>query len=222
METVALADELVLLAYDDSGATWTVGDYLDYGVAGALLLQLGLAGRLEVREDRLVVADPSPTGDPTADAVLRRLSDDPARTPGAWIPVLARGARQPILDRLVDAGVLRREQGKVFAVFSRTRYPAPGGVEPIAERDARQRLRAAVEGDGPVEPRTAALGALLSALGWERQVLPDLPADLVRARMKELGAQPWAGAAIRQAVADVQLAVLAAMMLVVDLDSPPD
>ena len=74
------------------------------------------------------------------------------------------------MDQLVAEGVLRREKDRVLWVFPRTRYPARHGVEPPAETEARQRMRAAVTGTGPVEPRTAALCALVAATDLDRKV----------------------------------------------------
>ena len=44
MAPLTLADELVLLAYDDTGVNRLGRPNLDYGLAGAVLLELALAG----------------------------------------------------------------------------------------------------------------------------------------------------------------------------------
>ncbi|UQU64917.1 GPP34 family phosphoprotein [Couchioplanes caeruleus] len=92
------------------------------------------------------------------------------------------------LDRLVEAGVLTREENKVLRFFPRTRYPARDGVEPAEESATRQRLLAAVSGEGPVEPRTAALCALVTATGMDRKVFAGQDRKQVKARLKEISA----------------------------------
>lgn len=62
MAPLTLAHELALLGYDDAGVNRLGRPTLDYGLAGALLLELTLAGRVEVADDRLVVTDPTPSG----------------------------------------------------------------------------------------------------------------------------------------------------------------
>ena len=213
MTNVTLADEVALLAYDEDGSAHGMGAHLDVGLAGALLLELALARRIDVADGHVTVVDPAPTGDPLTDAALGRIAGDPkARRPKDWVNRLAKGARVAVLDRLVAAGVLARETGTTLWVFPRTRYPASSAVQPPAETDARQRMHAAVTGDGPVEPRTAALCALVSALGWERRIFPDLPHRQVTARLKQIRQAAWPAEAVRQAIEEVQAAVTAAVI----------
>jgi hypothetical protein len=208
--TTSVPEELALLAYDDDGGLEIGGQSLDYGLAGAVLLELALAGRLEVREGRVSVIDPAPTGDPVVDGALASIrADDKSRRPKEWVTRLAKNIREPVLDGLVSRGVLRREEDRVLWVFPRTRYPAAHGVEPPAETDARGRLVAAVLADGPVEPRTAALCALVRAVGLERKVFTDQPRAQVRNRLKEISRGDWAADAVRRAIEDVEAAITA-------------
>ncbi|MEV8506802.1 GPP34 family phosphoprotein [Actinoplanes sp. NPDC051475] len=161
-----LAEEFALLAYRDDGSLEIDGTRLDHGLGGALLLELALAERVGVEDGKVFVRDPAPLGDPLVDEALARIAADAKhRRPGRWVSTFAKDTRARTLARLVDAGVLSREKDKVLFVFDRTRYRAPHGVEPVPETEARQRLTAAVSGTGPVEPRTAALCALVGATG---------------------------------------------------------
>jgi hypothetical protein len=116
-----------------------------------------------------------------------------------------------VLDALVTQGVMRRERGKVLGVFPRTTYPAAHGVEPVAEAEARGRMRRAVASSGAVEPRTAALRALVAATGLERKVFADLDRKLVKARLKEISEGAWAAEAVKKTIAEVQAAVMVAV-----------
>ena len=46
------------------------------GVAVLVLLELALAGRLEVREGRVTVVDPAPAGDPVIDEAFAEIRAD--------------------------------------------------------------------------------------------------------------------------------------------------
>ncbi|WNM41864.1 GPP34 family phosphoprotein [Micromonospora halotolerans] len=210
MNRLLLTDELVLLAYDDAGANRLGRPHLDYGLAGAVLLELALAGRVEVTGGRLAVTDPRPTGVPLLDQALAAVAGDRPRKPKDWISRLAKGLPDRVLDGLVAAGALRRESDRVLWVFPRTRYPSPTGAEPAVETAARERMRAALAADGPVDARTAALLTLTRAVGLDRKLFHELPKERVKARLAEIAAGDWASAATKKAIEETQAAVLVA------------
>ncbi|MEV6521224.1 GPP34 family phosphoprotein [Longispora sp. NPDC051575] len=212
MTVVSLAAELVLLTRDASGGSRLGSAHLTPGVGGALLLELALAERVEVSGRKVIARDTRPVGDSPTDAALARIATERARTPKAWVNLLGKAGRQPVLDQLVGAGILRAHHDKVLLVFPRTRYPDAHGTPSPAEADALRRIRAAVTGTGEVPARTAALCALVGAVGFDRKVFGDLPRGQVRARMKEIGEGAWAADAVRRAIAEVQAAVMAGIV----------
>ena len=210
---MSLAEEFTLLAYDDDGTPLTDGTRLDNGLGGALLLQLALAGRVDVLDKRVVVLDPSPTGDPLADEALARIAaEEKGRRPGHWVSKLAKDTRPRVLDKLVRDGVLTVEKDRVLLVFPRKKYPAVGGAEPAVETAARERMRAAVLGSGAVEPHTAALCALVAATELDRKVFAGLDRKKVQARLKEIGEGAWAADAVKKSIEEIQAAVMVAVV----------
>lgn len=213
MNSLSLAEELVLLAYDDSGKAQLSGTNLDLGVGGALLLDLALAGRVDVVDKRLVITDPSPVGHPLVDGALERIrADGRRRKPKDWVSRLSKQSRPAVLRQLVAAGILESAEDKVLLLFSRTRYPSRHGVEPPAETAARQRMRAAVTGAVTPDARTAALCALVGAVGLDRKVFPDLPRREVKQSLKRISEGAWAATAVKKAIEEVQAAVTAAIV----------
>jgi len=207
-----LAEEFTLLAYADDGSLETDSTRLDNGLGGALLLELALASRVDVEDKRVVVVDPAPTGDPLIDTALADVVAAKPRKPDHWVTRFAKGTRVRVLDKLVADGILRREEEKILLVFSRTRFVAAHGVEPVAETEVRQRLRGAVRASGAVEKRTAALCALVAATEMDRKVFADLDRKRVKARLKEISAGDWAAAAVKKSIEAVQAAVMAAIV----------
>jgi Golgi phosphoprotein 3 GPP34 len=208
-----LAEEFTLLAYADDGTPLTDGTHLDNGLGGALLLELVLAARVDVRDKKVVVLDPAPTGDPLIDDALARIAAEPKeRRPGAWVTRLAKQTRPRVLAKLVADEVLTVQKDKVLGVFPRKRYPAVNGVEPVAETEARERLRTAVRGTGAVHARTAALCALVSATDLDREVFAEQDRRQVKARLKEIGEGAWAATAVQKTIEEIQAAVLVAIV----------
>lgn len=208
-----LAEEFALLAYGDDGAPDTDNVRLDNGVGGSLLLELAISGRIGIEDKKVVIRDGTPTGDPLVDQALGRIAaDEKPRRPAHWVKKFAKDTRKLALNRLVEQGVLTRREDTVLLVFPRTRYPAPDGVEPVPETEARQRLIAAVSGSGPVEPRTAALCALLAATNLDRKVFRTLDRGRAKARLAEISAGDWAATAVKQTIEEIQTAVVVAVL----------
>jgi hypothetical protein len=216
-----LADELVLLAHNDEGAAELSSYSLNLGLAGAVLLDLALAGKFDVDGDgKIVVTDATPTGDPVLDASLSTVANDKkTRTPREWVAKLTAGkVHERVLDDMVAAGVFTREKDKVLWVFPRTRYRAAHGVRSPQEVDARQRLNAAVEqSPDPAPPRTAALAALVQAAGLSGKVFADRKGADVKRRIKELTEASmahgqWASDGVRKAIEEVEAGVMAAII----------
>lgn len=213
MDDLTLADELALLAYDDDGSRKLGQPALGYGLAGALLVELALAERVDVVGKKVTVLDSTPVGRPLVDQALARIAGDKPRKPAHWIEKLSKKLTDQVLDGLVAGGVLRREEDRVLLLFPRTRFPAPGGVQPAAETDARARMTSAITEDGPVDPRTAALCALVKAVGHDRKVFATLPRAVVRKRLKVISQGDWAATAVRKAIEEVQAAITVAVIV---------
>jgi hypothetical protein len=207
MDNPRLAHELVLLGLDPAGRIAGRNPGFDFALAGAVLLDLALAEKIDVVDKRVV-----PLGAPhspdavldealTAVAVRRRRAKD-------LIPRLARGLRKRVLAQLVRDGAARIETVHVLRVFPSVRYPV---TDPPLVAGIRRRVDAAVRGGGTSEPRTAALCSLLAPAGLDRRLFPDVPRRELRRRLDEISQGNWASAAVRQAVRDVQAATAAAV-----------
>jgi hypothetical protein len=205
---LSLAEQLTLVAVDDeSGKVAT--SQLDLGLAGALLVQLALAGRLDVVDGRVTVLDPEPVGEPLLDEALARIGTDKPRKADHWVSTLQKNLRHRVLDELVAREILLREESTVFGIFPRTRYP---------ERDAgpeaaiRARLDAAVLHGMQPDESTAALVGLVQAAQLRGAAFPGADRKPTEKRMTEIAGGSWGSKAVRDAVAQVYAATSAAMI----------
>jgi Golgi phosphoprotein 3 len=176
-----MPEELLLLMLDDRTGRLhdSVGPGGDFALAGAVLAELSLAGRIDSDLRRLWVADATPTGDALLDGALARIAADAApRDSRHWIALLGADAedlREVLFQRLVAKGVLRREQGRFLWVFPERRYPAVSGRE---EREVKARLLGVLFDDDIPEPRDALLIGLCRAASLFGTILA--PAELER------------------------------------------
>jgi Golgi phosphoprotein 3 GPP34 len=83
---------------------------------------------------------------------------------------------------------------------------------PRREEDLRRALTAALVGGQEPDPRTAALVALLHAVGRAHKSVPHegMSGAAVRARAKEISQGAWAAKAVKDAITAAQAAVIAA------------
>ncbi|MEU6860430.1 GPP34 family phosphoprotein [Glycomyces sp. NPDC046736] len=204
---VSLVDDIVLLAYDDATGRSRVG-HLEFGIAGAALLELVLAERVSLTDGKISVDDRAPIGQAVPDAALAALAADKPRKPKAVVQRLARGVKRRALDDLAARGLMRVQHDRVLGLFPLRRY-IPGAAG--AKTDARFRLASAVDLGRAPDARTAALGSIVYALNMERVVFPDRQKSQVRKVLKNFSEGSWASEATRGAIQAAQAAVMAAV-----------
>jgi hypothetical protein len=165
MTGVTLAEELLLLAYDDESGKATgsrIG--LDLAMAAGVLVDLALAGRVAYAHGSIVVSEALPTGNPINDEVLGRIAADTPHTPASWVQRLRHGLRDRILADLVARGVVRDVDETALGHIHVHRYPV---ADPSLEAEIRGRLAVALVGEQTPDERTAALAALVAASRME-------------------------------------------------------
>jgi hypothetical protein len=174
MTTVALAEELLLLAYDDETGKATGSRIaLDLGMAAAVLVELALAGRIVLADGQIVAVDTRPTGDPITDEVLAKVAADTPHTPASWVQRLRHGLRDRVLADLCARGVMHDVDETTMEYIHLHRYPT---VDKSVERDVRARLATALTGQDTLpDERTAALATIVAAVRMEPAL--GLPQD---------------------------------------------
>ncbi|MER7763517.1 GPP34 family phosphoprotein [Streptomyces sp. NPDC097619] len=212
--TFTLAEEVVLLSLDGRSAPPPRHQAADWAAAGALLLELVMAGRVSLAGKHLELIDPTPTGLPLLDGRTALI--------GAWL----RGrSKRRVADWLTNdrpkafgaAAQALREHG----IVEERKHHGPGafpvrrspGSDASAEWELRARLAAVVLDGAEPDPRTAGLVALLHSVELHELALPGGPRRLVAERAAEIAAGAWAAEPLRTAVRDVRAAMTAATAL---------
>ncbi|MGN0062724.1 MAG: GPP34 family phosphoprotein [Nocardioides sp.] len=203
MDYLIAEDVFLLLTCDEDGRT-EASTYLDVLMGGALLVELAERGLVEIEDKRGFWHSPKVTGqdgpgpeDPVlAEALTTVLAKQ--RTPEALVERLGRGTRTVVADRLVERGVLRREQRKVLGLFPYTRHPA---ADSSHEDAVRERLVGVLVHGLEPDPHTGAVIALLHSIGWAHKVVATEGSTAqVKARAKEIARGQWAAAAVKAAI----------------------
>jgi hypothetical protein len=186
----SLPEDLIILAV---GAKPRVGPgngklplRFRYGMRGAILVALALAGRVEVADGQIAVRNPGPLGDPDLDEALAGLAAASTVPAAQWMADMPAGFVTAWFDRLEAAGVLTSETVWLLFIARRKGYR-------LADRgyfeNLRAALHAAVTGTGPAEPGLAALAGLVHAGDIARLLYPGPENTALRARLAELAGQ---------------------------------
>jgi hypothetical protein len=123
---VLIAEDLLLLLADEAG---TLGERsrLSLGLAGALVLELTLSGRVDLAAEpppeRLVAVDTSQTGDDVLDEALEVIAATEQSPPSQALRLLGERLRDRLLARLVERGLLRQADTAVLGMLPRADWP---------------------------------------------------------------------------------------------------
>jgi golgi phosphoprotein 3 len=168
LKHLTLADEIVVLMLrDDTGAIRPeCASVASMAIAGGILMELALLGRIDTDLKTLFIVDPTPVGDDLLDEALHKIAAVPqSRSSAWWIRALGLHGGDlsvRVLGRLVQAGILRAENRQFLWVFSRRAYPQNTGRE---EREAKARLLSVIFNDDVPESRDTLLLGLADSTG---------------------------------------------------------
>ena len=122
IHSLSLPEELILmLLNEESGYFHQVPGWdLNCAVIGAAIGELSLLSRIDTDLESLFLLDPTETGDPSLDSILKEIEAEPVqRNAGYWIERLAPRAESMIdstLDRLVEIKILERHDGDFWTL----------------------------------------------------------------------------------------------------------
>lgn len=208
-------DLLLLFTDDDTGRSTVDGTKLSYALAGAILLELALDGKLDIAEKdervkagRLIVRDETPPENPVLADRFGLLREKEGGKPSDVLGKLHKGLREQLLDGLAARGILRKDQGKVLGLFPTTRWPAEDSRH---EDDVRRKLHDVLVGGAEPEPRTGALVSLLVAVDSIGKAVESDDKRALKRRAKQIAEGEWAGTAVRKAVDSMNAAMMTAI-----------
>jgi golgi phosphoprotein 3 len=207
---LGFVEEIVLLQLDDRHGSFVdlPQSAADVVIAGAALMELALANRVDADLERLIVVDAAPTGDDILDGAMARLtaSGDELTSAGAvaLVTLDSRKFQEKALERLVAKGVLRQTDGRWLWVFHSRRYPV---LDDREQREVKTRLRQVLLTDEIPDPRDVVLICLIDACGLLGLVLT--PDEIARTglRIEKLVRLDLIGQAVTRAVAEIRFIV---------------
>ncbi|MBE9376408.1 GPP34 family phosphoprotein [Saccharopolyspora sp. HNM0983] len=174
----------------------------DAAAAAGWLVELELAGRIELNPLGVSAVDPTPAGEVQLDAVLQEIQQAEMQDLRGWaLQLLAHDPGELTMGKLVERGIVSTER-RGFLWINRTWYPE---LDPEPRREFLRGLQLA-DGAEP-DRRTAAALVISDAGGIDRAVFPDISRAAFAARVDQVTGQQWRTPADRQLMRDLHLAV---------------
>ena len=178
--------------------------------AGAALMDLALANRIDTNADQLIVADPTPLGDELLDPVLVEIaqSDDNPRSAAFWIEHLARQSeqiREVALTRLIERGYLEADtSGQVYlspGVSRIRRYTSQDGR---TTEDVQLRIMRTLFSDDIPDVRDIVIISLAAASGVFESILSQDELARIQGRIDLICRMDLIGREVAAAIREVE------------------
>ena len=209
-----LHEEIMLLVLRDKEGTVEYVSWYQQAVAGAILAELLLAGRISVEEGKkklVNVVSNEPIGEPIIDECRKKIATAKRRaTLRTWVQRISglKQLKHRVALGLCDRGILRADEGKVLLIFRRKIYPE---INPQPERQLIERLRKAIFGDSRrVDPRTVVLISLANGADLLKIPFGKKKLKARKKRIEQLVNGEMMGRATKEAVKAAQAAVMVA------------
>ena len=208
-------EEIILLLLRDEGGRfinvprWS----LDYALAGGVLMDLAMEDRIDTDLQSLVLLDDTPTGDDLLDPTLAEIAAADKHSTRYWVERVAERAaaiHEEGLNRLVNHGILEREDDRMLWVFRTRRYPLVDGQ---ADREVKLRIMGVLLSDEIPDPRDVMLICLADACRIFNRLLSRQELERASERIAQVRKLDLIGQAMTQAIYDIELSVAASAQM---------
>ena len=209
-----LVEEIILLMLNDEDGrfvrvpSWS----MEYAIAGGVLMDLAMENRIDTDLEHLILLDSAPVGDNLLDTTLADIAKGEEKNDVRfWVEHAAQHAyeiREDALARLVDVGVLERQDDKFMWVFKSRRYPTIDGT---VEREVKLRLMGVLFSDEIPDPRDVMLICLADACGIFRELLSSRESRQASDRIEQVRRLDLIGQSMSQAIHDIEMSIAASV-----------
>jgi hypothetical protein len=208
-----LVEEIILLMLNDEDGrfvrvpSWSV----EYAIAGSVLMDLAMENRIDTDLEHLILLDSTPIDDDLLDSALADIAKGEKNDVRFWVEHTAQHAyeiREEALSRLVDVGVLEREDDRFMWVFKSRRYPTIDGT---VEREVKLRIMGVLFSDEIPDPRDVMLICLADACGIFRELLSSRESRQASERIEQVRRLDLIGQSMSQAIQDIEMSIAASV-----------
>ena len=209
------SEEIMLLLLDDGDGTFVdlPVQSLEFALAGSVLMDLAMEGRIDTDPERLFVVDRTPIDDDLLEPTFRRITSSMVTyNTRDWIQQItpyAGDIRERSLVRLVERGILREEQGRFLWVFHTRRYPV---IDNQTLREVKLRIMEVLLTDQIPDARDVVLIALADVCGIFSSLLSSRELKQVTPRIRQISKLDLIAREVASAVREIESSLAFAMV----------
>ena len=209
-----LLEEYLLIALDDDKGKFVIDStHLHYGFGGAILLELALREKISIEGDYIRLKDSSTVKEVALNKAIDILeSSSKSIKIKDLINTLAKKAgelKQDTLQRLMNKGILKKEEHKILWIIPNNKYPT-SDLSP--ENKVRERLKAVMLLGEKSEPRDIMLLSLIDVSDLTREAFRDKEDyKAVKKKIKEVTQDVKISNAINKSIREIQAAIMIAI-----------
>jgi hypothetical protein len=212
--SLTLKEKYMLLVYHPETGR-PLSQYLSFGLAGAVLLELADMGRITLKGSRIMLNDATSCSDPLLDLVIKEIARarSTKKVP-TWINRFVRFRfrrllKSMVLEEMIAKRVMKKEEARMLFFFRYYRYLP---YETRKRNELIKDVRDKVLRKSDAEKDTSFLAALIGATFMVRRFFESSERKLARQRIKEITAENHLTRITSETVKAINGAILASII----------
>lgn len=203
---LTIAEEFLLLALDDEKGVVCNQPFmgLEFGLAGAVLMDLSLQGKIKAEENRITVLSEGDCCNEMFDDALKMIAaSEEIETPRYWVWKLGihiQEIKDYFLEQLVEKGILEKKEQNILWIYHRKCYPL---LDDKVEQDVKQLVRQCIVSGAKPEDSEIVLISLMKACNLIDVIFSEEEKQKYLERIDEIAAMDVIGQAVYQAIYDI-------------------
>lgn len=201
---LTIAEEFLLLALDDEKGVVCNQPFmgLEFGLAGAVLMELSILDRIKADKEHLSLIDDSKTGNEIFDDALSMIKEtDEEAKYWVWkLGIHIQEIKDYFIGHLIEKGILEKKEQNILWIYRRKCYPL---IDEKVELEVKERIRAVIlENQAPL-PRDVVLISLMHSCNLTRQIFSCKEAESSEERIEEIATRDIIGKAVYRAIYEI-------------------
>lgn len=208
-----LLEEYVLLALDDDKGQFVIDSTaLNYGFAGAVLLELALREKIEIQNDQLNFCDDTYESEIALNKMIDLLKEKQDCAVEDCIKFLAKRAddiKEDTLQHLINKEILKKSEKKIFWLIPNKKYPTTNATP---ENKVRKRLDDVLNDEMRTTVHDIMLLSLIQATDLVREAFREADDyEKIKDRIDEVTQDLKISKTVNQGMREIQAAIMMAV-----------